>query len=53
MKLFDKEKETNQFDTQHVEDYIIETEQAENIQAAKGHSSFKGIFENPYVYVQS
>ena len=46
MKFFEKEKEAQ---TQHVEDRIVEAEQEENIEAAKGSSSIKGIFENPYV----
>lgn len=47
MKFLDKEKDTSE--TQHVEDYVIEAEQAENIEAAKGKSSIRGMFENPYV----
>lgn len=50
MNIFEKEKEKGTSETQH-EDYIVEAEQeqAKNIDVAKGKSSIRGMFENPYV----
>ena len=52
MKLFKGEKDVQKEEAHlenPVDDAVIEAEQAENIQAAKGNSSLRGIFENPYV----
>ncbi|EIM23001.1 sugar transporter [Wallemia mellicola] len=52
MKLFKGEKDVQKEEAHlenPVDDAVIEAEQAENIQAAKGNSSLRGIFDNPYV----